>query len=308
MSQFIAQSALMASSGLSDALSSINSLASLLGINKFRTKWMAAIYCSAIVGFYLFIVLSEFFHAYQDEEAEISLENEFLVLYNVAYVHLSFYCQLFIVIRAQFKGDKEDEIFCHLEEVSKSFNCFSTLESYLRCLTRKTMALIVAWMCSAVICENILWYNAVHMERITIAHALLVILLIITSQTKLALIARGTGFVFKLQNTALLKMLPDEILTEEIDKQRLIFGQLCDLMRETNEYFGPVLVASLPIGFLSILWGFYFICIGIWNLEPLYADRPNLLIFVYSAWSIGMITHHWNIFHSCEKTASEVNI
>lgn len=72
---------------------------------------MAAIYCSAIVGFYLFIVMSEFFPAYQEEEAEISLENGFLVMYNVAYVHLSIYCQLIVVIRAQLKGDKEDEIF-----------------------------------------------------------------------------------------------------------------------------------------------------------------------------------------------------
>lgn len=298
----------MASGGLNDALSPINSLGTLLGINKFRAKWMAAIYCSVIVAFYLVAASFTLFPAYQDQGGENVLENETFIVCCVAYLHFTIYFQFFIVVRSQCKGEKEEELFCRLGELSKSLNYFSAFENYLRRLSLMATMLIIVWACTVCALENLLWLDVVQSEWIIIAETVLVAVIMMTLQTKLILVAKGTEFIFKLQNTALLKIPADAQLGGEIDKHRVIFGQLCDLMRDTNEYFGPAMVTSLPVGILTILFCAYFFCIGFWDLEPLYSERCTFLTVVESLWLTGLLTHHWNVFHSCEKTFKEVKI
>jgi 7tm Chemosensory receptor len=296
----------MASAGLYDALSPINSLGTLLGIKKFRAKWMAAIYCSAIVAFYLLAASFTLFPEYQDEEGENVLENETIIVYCVAYMHVSIYFLFFIVVRAQCKGENEDKIFDRFGEVSKALCYFSALENYLRRKSLMATGLIIVWACSVCVLENLLWLDAMQYEWIILLVNVFVAVSTMVLQTQLVLIANGTEFIFKYQNTALLKIQADEHLAAEIDKHRLIFGQLCDLMRDTNEHFGPVMVTSLPISIITILFCAYLFCIGFWDLEPLYSNRGTLMVIVESVWLIGLLFHQWIVFYSCEKTVKEV--
>jgi len=296
----------MTSAGLNDALSPINSLGTLLGINKFRAKWMAAIYCSAIAAFYFLAASITLFPTYPAEGEEIALENDTIIVSCIAYLHLSIYFQFFIVLRAQCKNDNEDEIFCRLGDVSKSLNAFSSFEKRLRKLSRRSTALIIVWACTVFALDNLLWLDTFQNEWIILTDTMVVAVLLMVLQTKLVLAAEMTGFIFKLQNTALLKIPADKHLEAEIEKHRFLFGKLCDLMRDTNKYFGPAMVTSLPMGILMILFCAYFLCIGIWKLEPLYAERSNFLALVEGLRLAGMLTHHWNLFHSCEKTVTEV--
>jgi hypothetical protein len=305
MCTFSAQSA-MTSAGLNDALSPINSLGTLLGINKFRAKWMAAIYCSAIAAFYFLAASITLFPTYPTEGEEIVLENDTIIVSCIAYLHLSIYFQFFIVVRAQCNDNNGDEIFRRLGAVSKSLNAFSAFEKKLKRLSRRTTFLIIVWACTVFALDNLLWLDALENEWIILMDTMVVAVLLMVLQTKLVLAAKMTGFIFKLQNMALLEMSADELLEADIEKHRFIFGQLCDLMRATNECFGPAMVTSFPIGILMILFCAYFLCIGIWNLEPLYAERSNFLAVVEALRLAGMLAHHWSVFHSCEKTVTEV--
>lgn len=77
------------------------------------------------------------------------------------------------------------------------------------------------------------------------------------------------------------------------------------LVERTSNVFSPILISTLPLSFFNQVYGYYFLCIGVFNLEELIAEQRFAMVMISLFWLSGLTVHMVNLFCTCDCTIAQ---
>jgi hypothetical protein len=84
-------------------------------------------------------------------------------------------------------------------------------------------------------------------------------------------------------------------------------AQLRALVKSTCSTYEQVLVLTFPLGlFCNQIYSFYYICIGIWDLEEMYSDVRWEMTLGCTYWATCLTAHLYCMSKTCDNTLEEV--
>jgi hypothetical protein len=79
---------------------------------------------------------------------------------------------------------------------------------------------------------------------------------------------------------------------------------LSSVVERTSSVFAPILISTTPLSFFNQIYGYYFLCIGVFDLEELLAEKRWVMVTVSLTWLSGLTVHMVNLVWGCDRTVA----
>jgi hypothetical protein len=96
--------------------------------------------------------------------------------------------------------------------------------------------------------------------------------------------------------------------TETLSSLRENHAFLCAIVEKTNRAFAPILVFTTPLNFFNQLYGYYYLCIGFFDLEESVSENRWGMVAGATCWLINVTVPMVNLYWSSDCTISEAHL
>jgi len=90
-----------------------------------------------------------------------------------------------------------------------------------------------------------------------------------------------------------------------VEKLRTCHTTLSTLVERTSQVFAPILVFSTCLTFFNQLYGYYYLCIGVFNLEEFLSEKRLGMLASSILWLVEVTVPMVHLFWGCDCTIAE---